>query len=291
MIVVNRPGAQCLWASAPERWHFVDLVEHAVQPLENENEGGPHGFRRPVSDGQHLHDVAPEPSALHGQGVVGGELQQGVGDLRQPAKPTAAATSPTLLSGRSLRPRRVTRNHGGASSPHVRLDVQQLKGRDARLTGHVLQDFEPRSAVLVEFRADVQEGFAGPAKLFPGVALVYLFLRHTLALFQQVEVVPARRRIELIRAGRSGRHSHVFLHVRPGVDPSGHGVVRCGASLMALITAGHLGCCHRPADDGTKTVKQGWAVILPAGPHWVLDLDEWAEQVVLENNPQLRIGG
>lgn len=59
VIVVNRPGAQCLWASAPERWHFVDLVEHAVQPLENENEGGSHGFRCPVGDGQHLHDVAP----------------------------------------------------------------------------------------------------------------------------------------------------------------------------------------------------------------------------------------
>lgn len=149
----------------------------------------------------------------------------------------------------------------------MRLDVQQLEGRDAWLTGHVLQDFEPRSTVLVEFRADVKEGFARPAKLFPGVALVYLFLRHTLALFQQVEVVPDQGRIQLIWAGQSARHSHVLLHVRPGVDPSGHGVVRCGASLMALITAGHLGCCHRPADDGTKTVKQGWAIILPAGPH------------------------
>lgn len=102
VIVVNRPAAQCLWASAPERGHFVDLVEHAVQPLENENEGRPHGLRRPVSDGQHLHDVAPQPSALHGQGVVGSELQQGVGDLRQPAKPTAA-TSPIRFSCRQLR--------------------------------------------------------------------------------------------------------------------------------------------------------------------------------------------
>lgn len=98
MIVVNRPGAQCLWACAPERWHFVDLVEHAVQPLEDEDEGGPHGLRRPVGDRQHLHDVAPQPSALHGQGVVGSELQQGVGNLRQPAKPTAA-TSVVLFSG------------------------------------------------------------------------------------------------------------------------------------------------------------------------------------------------
>lgn len=85
----------------------------------------------------------------------------------------------------------------------MRLDVQQLEGRDAWLPGHVLQDFEPRSTVLVEFRADVKEGFAGPAKLFPGVALVYLFLRHTLALFQQVEVVPDQGQIELIWAGQS----------------------------------------------------------------------------------------
>lgn len=77
----------------------MDLVEHAVQPLENENEGRPHGLRRPVGDGQHLHDVAPQPSALHGQGVVRGELQQGMGDFCQPAEPTAAATSLFLFSG------------------------------------------------------------------------------------------------------------------------------------------------------------------------------------------------
>lgn len=64
----------------------MDLVEHAVQPLQDEDEGGSHGLRRPVSDGQHLHDVAPQPSALHGQGVIGRELQQGVGDLCQPVK-------------------------------------------------------------------------------------------------------------------------------------------------------------------------------------------------------------
>lgn len=62
----------------------MDLVEHAVQPLEDEDEGRPDGLGRPVSDGQHLHDVTPQPSALHGQGVVGRQLQQGVGDLRQP---------------------------------------------------------------------------------------------------------------------------------------------------------------------------------------------------------------
>lgn len=62
----------------------MNLVEHAVQPLEDQDEGGADGFGRPVCDGQHLHDVAAEPSALHGQGVVGRQLQQGMGDLRQP---------------------------------------------------------------------------------------------------------------------------------------------------------------------------------------------------------------
>lgn len=62
----------------------MDLVKHAVQPLEDEDEGGADGLGRPVGDGQHLHDVAPQASALHGQGVVGRQLQQGVGDLRQP---------------------------------------------------------------------------------------------------------------------------------------------------------------------------------------------------------------
>ena len=73
-------------AGAPERGHLVDLVEHAVQALEDENEGGAHRLRRPIGDGQHLGDVAAEPAALHGQGVVRRQLQQGVGDLRQPAR-------------------------------------------------------------------------------------------------------------------------------------------------------------------------------------------------------------
>lgn len=66
----------------------MDFVEHAVQPLEDEDEGGAHSLRGPISDGQHLHDVAPQPSALHGQGVVRSQLQQGVGDLRQPGRET-----------------------------------------------------------------------------------------------------------------------------------------------------------------------------------------------------------
>ena len=72
-----------------------------------------------------------------------------------------------------------------------------------------------------------------------------------------MEVVPAHRQTRLILGLSVSpvRHSHVFLHVRPGVDPSGHGVVSCGASFMALITAGHLGCSHRPADDKTESVK------------------------------------
>lgn len=71
----------------------MDLVEHAVQPLEDEDEGGSDGLGRPVGDGQHLHDVAPQPAALHGQGVVGGQFQQGVGDLRQPGKHTVYLSS------------------------------------------------------------------------------------------------------------------------------------------------------------------------------------------------------
>lgn len=137
----------------------------------------------------------------------------------------------------------------------MRLDVQQLEGRDSRLPSDVLQDFEPRSAVLIEFCADVEEGLAWPAELFPGDALVELLPRHTLALLQQMEVVPARRQSKLIQACQSGRLTDGFLHVRPGVDPSRHGVVSCGASFMALITAGHLGCCHRPAEVETKTGK------------------------------------
>lgn len=66
----------------------MDLVEHAVQPLEDEDEGGADGLGRPVGDGQHLHDVALQASAFHGQGVVGRQLQQGVGDLRQPGAET-----------------------------------------------------------------------------------------------------------------------------------------------------------------------------------------------------------
>lgn len=80
--MVNRPAAECLRASAPERGHLVDLVEHAVQPLEDEDERRAHRLRRPVGDGQHLHDVAPQAAALHGERVVGRQLQQGVGNLR-----------------------------------------------------------------------------------------------------------------------------------------------------------------------------------------------------------------
>lgn len=62
----------------------MNLVEHAVQPLEDQDEGGADGLGRPVGDRQHLHDVASQPSALHGQRVVRRQLQQGVGDLCQP---------------------------------------------------------------------------------------------------------------------------------------------------------------------------------------------------------------
>lgn len=41
---MDRPGVQSLWAGAPERGHLVDLVEHAVQALENEDESRPHCF-------------------------------------------------------------------------------------------------------------------------------------------------------------------------------------------------------------------------------------------------------
>lgn len=166
----------------------MNLVEHAVQPLQDEDEGGPHGLRRPVGDGQHLHDVAAQPSALHGQGVVGGELQQGVGNLCQPAEPRGATS---CLSNIGLQ--NVPGHRPVLSSPHVRLDVQQLKCRDPWLARDVLQDFEPRSAVLIEFCADVQEGLSRSTELFPGDALVQLLPGHPLALFQQMEVIPARR--------------------------------------------------------------------------------------------------
>lgn len=32
-------------------------------------------------------------------------------------------------------------------------------------------------------------------------------------------------------------------------------------------------------------VEQRWAIILPLGSNWILDLDELASQVVRENNP------
>ncbi len=76
----------------------MDFVEHAVQPLEDEDEGGADSLRRPVGDGQHLHDVAPQPSALHGQGVVGRQLQQGVSDLRQPGREMSINLSITFLT-------------------------------------------------------------------------------------------------------------------------------------------------------------------------------------------------
>lgn len=80
-VVFNRPAAQSLWASAPERGHFVDLVEHAIQPLEDEDEGRPDGLGWPVGDGEHFHDVAPQASALHGQGVIRRQLEEGVGNF------------------------------------------------------------------------------------------------------------------------------------------------------------------------------------------------------------------
>lgn len=86
----------------------------------------------------------------------------------------------------------------------MRLDVQQLERRHSRLPGDVLQDFEPRSTVLVELGADVEEGLARPAELLPGDALVQLLPRHTLALFQQVEVVPAHTHTDL---SQSATHS------------------------------------------------------------------------------------
>lgn len=76
------------------------------------------------------------------------------------------------------------------SSPHVGFDVQQLQGRDPGLTGNVLQDLESRSAVFVKLRADVQQGLPRPPELLPGDALVQLLPRHTLALLQEVEIVP-----------------------------------------------------------------------------------------------------
>lgn len=40
---------------------------------------------------------------------------------------------------------------------------------------------------------------------------------------------------------------------------------------------------------GTDRLDQGWAVIQPEGPHWVVDLGKGAVQVVQETNPPTRV--
>lgn len=45
------PGAQSLRVNAPECGHLMNLVKHAVQPLQNEDEGGTNGLCRPIGDG------------------------------------------------------------------------------------------------------------------------------------------------------------------------------------------------------------------------------------------------
>lgn len=76
--------------------------------------------------------------------------------------------------------------------PHVGLHVQQLQGCDPGLPSQVLQDLEPRPAVLVELRTDVQQGLPGSSEFLPGNALVQLLSGQALPLLQQVEVFPGK---------------------------------------------------------------------------------------------------
>lgn len=80
----KQTGVQSLWAGAPQCGHLVDLVEHAVQTLENKDESWPHRFWWPVGDGQHFGDVASQATALHGQSVVRCQFQERMCNLCQP---------------------------------------------------------------------------------------------------------------------------------------------------------------------------------------------------------------